>query len=597
MRLLRELDYVRQTLPTLLALRKVRPDSTDTVADVVEGVVDAHGSRIALLTDDEAMTYGELDRLANQVANHFAALGVRQGDVIALDMENRPLYVAIWYGLAKLGAVTALVNTNLTGAPLAHCLNVAEPAHIVLGNELAGRFESARDQLDRSCPIWTDGLAVPGGCDLLDALADVSDVRPDRAKREGLTAGSTDLFYIFTSGTTGLPKAAHFSHMRYLTTAIGAASALRFEPDDRQYVCLPLYHTAGGVMALGAALMSGASSALVPKFSAHRFWSDAVKFEATSFQYIGELMRYLVNTPRVPEEQQHRIEKCMGNGLRPEIWNEVSTRFGISRIVEFYGATEGNVALVNLDGTPGSVGRSPGWLRKLSGMHLVRFDVENEEVERGPDGFCIECRPGEVGEAIGRISQNQKVAIGHFEGYSDPSATEKKILRDVFEHGDAFFRTGDLLRYDDNDYFYFIDRIGDTFRWKGENVATTEVAEVMSVLPDVAEANVYGVAIPGTDGRAGMASIVPDGGPVDLARLYEATERDLPSYARPLFIRVRSKMEVTGTFKHRKVDLVNEGFDPSAISDDLYFRDSSAGAYTKLDDGLFQRINRGELRL
>jgi fatty-acyl-CoA synthase len=371
----------------------------------------------------------------------------------------------------------------------------------------------------------------------------------------------------------------------------GAAAAQRLTPDDRVYITLPLYHSAGGVMAAGAALLSGGSMVLTRKFSASRFWSDCVRYEATAFQYIGELCRYLLNSPSSPDERRHRVRVCIGNGLRPEVWGPFQSRFGIPRILEFYGATEGNVALMNFDGKVGAVGRLPGFMRRLLGVQLVKYDVAKDAHVRGADGFCVPCKPGEVGEAIGKISDRMR-----FEGYTSREATEKKVLRDVFQRGDAYFRTGDLLRCDAEDYVYFVDRIGDTFRWKGENVATSEVAEVIAVCPGVREANVYGVAIPGQDGRAGMAALVVDGG-FDPAQLAAHVARELPSYARPLFLRLQPELEVTGTFKHRKVDLVEEGFDPARVTDPVLFFDVERGAYVPLDGALHARILGGGVRI
>jgi fatty-acyl-CoA synthase len=260
-------------------------------------------------------------------------------------------------------------------------------------------------------------------------------------------------------------------------------------------------------------------------------------------------------------------------------------------VIEFYGATEGNVALLNLDGKPGAVGRLPGWLRRIAGVEVVRWDAAREEPVRNAEGFCLRCEAGEPGELIGRIS-----AVSRFEGYSNAAATEKKILRDVFERGDAYFRTGDLLRFDSAGYFYFVDRIGDTFRWKGENVATTEVAEVMSRVPGVREVNVYGVSVPGYEGRAGMAALVASD-ELDLAALREHIHAALPSYARPLFLRRVPSLDVTGTLKLRKVELVAEGFDPARVRDPLYLDDAASAAYVPLDAGRFAQIASGAVRL
>jgi fatty-acyl-CoA synthase len=337
--------------------------------------------------------------------------------------------------------------------------------------------------------------------------------------------------------------------------------------------------------------MSGGSIVIARKFSASQFWSDCVRHEVTTIQYIGELCRYLVNSPPHPEERRHRIRSAMGNGLRPDVWQAFQERFAIPRIVEFYGATEGNLALLNTSGRLGAVGQLPGFVRKRLGIELVRYDVESESLVRGPDGLCERCAPNEAGELLIQITGSTR-----FEGYTNSSASEKKILRDAFVKGDAYFRTGDLLRVDEDGFYYFVDRIGDTFRWKGENVATSEVAEVITVDPGIAEANVYGVAIPNQDGRAGMAALVVNSD-FDLERLSDAIHRGLAAYARPVFLRILPEMEITGTFKHRKVDLVREGFDPRQISDAIYFRDSAQGRYVPLDAALCDSILTGETRL
>jgi fatty-acyl-CoA synthase len=282
----------------------------------------------------------------------------------------------------------------------------------------------------------------------------------------------------------------------------------------------------------------------------------------------------------------------MGNGLRPEIWQAFKARFRIPGIIEFYGATEGNVSMVNFDGKVGAVGRIPGYMRRIIQTRLVKFDIENEHPVRNAKGFCIECKPDEAGEAIGKIDEQR----GRFEGYSKGTDTEKKILRDVFEKGDAWFRTGDLLKRDAQDYFYFIDRIGDTFRWKGENVATSEVAEAISIFPGIKEANVYGVKVPGTDGRAGMAALVT-ASPLDLTKFKAHLEKNLAAYARPIFLRIQGEIEVTGTFKHRKIELVKEGYDPRTVKDPLSFLDPVDSQYVALTPELYDRIVAGEIRL
>jgi fatty-acyl-CoA synthase len=371
---------------------------------------------------------------------------------------------------------------------------------------------------------------------------------------------------------------------------------MRTSERDRMYLTLPMYHSAGGVLAPGSCLTVGGSVYIREHFSTGHFWEDVVRQECTIFQYVGELCRYLVNAPPSEAEKHHHIRLCCGNGLRPDVWPAFAERFRIPQIREFYAATEGNVTIFNFDNTPGSVGRIPNWAAKRFPVKVVRFDFDREEPLRGPDGRCIECPPGEVGEILGEVVNDPSKPASRFEGYADRSETDRKILRDAFRPGDAWFRTGDLMKKDRLGYFYFVDRVGDTFRWKGENVATTQIAEMLTGVPGVKEANVYGVAVPGADGRAGMAAIVVD---QDFAwdELRRRIHAELPAYARPLFVRLLPQMEMTGTFKPRKVDLVREGFDPRATRDEIRFDTAASGGFELLTPALHARIVAGEVRL
>jgi len=589
---------VRSALPALrtgLAIRKLRFDGSDSAAGLVEQQAQRAPDAPAIRFEGRVLSYGELDAAASRVAHWARSQGIAQGDVVALFLENRPEYLILWLGLAKIGAAAALLNTHLRGGPLAHTLRVADAKLHLVGAELADAYTEARAALETAPPVFATGGGLAGAGDLDAALAAQPASRVGPEARAQLRTGDL-LFYIYTSGTTGLPKAARISHQRFLMVAQAFRVGCEITARDRVYVTLPLYHTAGTLCAAGMSLAAGATIVLRRRFSARHFWQDCVENGVTVFQYIGELCRYLLNAPIHPDEKRHRVRLCVGNGLRHEIWEPFQTRFGIPRILEFYGSTEGNVALSNLDGRPGAVGRVPWFLERLFPARLIRFDVESEAPVRGADGFCIPCLVGEVGEMIGRIPDDPKASLGRFEGYTQREATEQKILRDVFAPGDAWFRTGDLLRRDADGYYYFVDRIGDTFRWKGENVATNEVAEVLSVHPGVQEANVYGVPVPGADGRAGMAALVV-GAELSLDALYTHLEQQLPAYARPRFLRLQSAMEVTGTFKHRKLELVAQGFDPATISEPLYFADSEKRCFVPLGPGLYDRIQAGEIRL
>ncbi|HEY4125382.1 MAG TPA: long-chain-acyl-CoA synthetase, partial [Rhizomicrobium sp.] len=544
----------------------------------------------AIFFQDRVITYRQMDGWAARYARWGQAQGIGKGDVVALLMENRPEYLFAWLGLLKLGAIVALINTNLRGQPLAHCVSIAGAKHIVVGAELADVYREAAGFVSPALALWITDENGGGNLDI--ALAAASPAPFDRKAREGLLCRDK-AFYIFTSGTTGLPKAANISHLRGLFMMYGFAGGLGATSNDRMYNVLPLYHSSGGICAVGVAFTAGGALVLRRKFSVHEFWDDCYRYKPTFFQYIGELCRYLLNAPPNSHEQKHHLRAITGNGLRPEIWPHFQQRFAIPKIVEFYGATEGNVSMLNYDGKVGAVGRIPHYLRNVLTTRIVRFDIEHEMPVRNAEGFCVECAPNEAGEAIGQITHEPGK---DFEGYTKAADTQKKILHDVFEKGDSWFRTGDLMKQDELGYFYFVDRIGDTFRWKGENVATSEVSEALGVIPGVLEANIYGVSVPGMDGRAGMAALVVDGD-FKLEKLSQELSGSLPAYARPVFLRLLPQMEITGTFKQRKVDLVREGFDPAGIVDPLYVFDADSGRYERLTVELYHAIRDGGLRL
>jgi len=485
-----------------------------------------------------------------------------------------------------------LINTHLRGAALAHSIALSGARHVIVGEELADLYREAEANLDPRPTAWSDAGSGTGMMDLNSTLRSLPSLPAPRVWRDGIRCKDR-AFYIYTSGTTGLPKASNFTHLRLLYMMHGFAGALNAKASDRMYNVLPLYHSAGGVCALGPALLTGGSVILRRKFSVHEFWQDVHRYEATLFQYIGEICRYLLNAPTARFEHDHKLRAITGNGLRPEIWTLFQQRFAIPRIVEFYGATEGNVSMLNYDGKVGAVGRLPFYMRGLVKTRIVKFDIEREVPVRGSDGRCIECETDEVGEVIGQISAEPGRT---FDGYSTKADTDKKVLRDVFQAGDSWFRTGDLMRRDRQGYFYFVDRIGDTFRWKGENVATSEVAEALSVVAGVKESIVYGVAVPGTDGRAGMAALVITSG-FDIAKLAAALSQSLPSYARPVFVRLLPEIETTGTFKQRKGDLVKAGFDPSQVRDPIFWFDPATQHYEALSDDVYAAIVSGQIKL
>ncbi|MGZ5927272.1 MAG: long-chain-acyl-CoA synthetase [Rhizomicrobium sp.] len=541
---------------------------------VVEELGARFGPAPALIGPDRTWSHAQLAARANRYARWALAQGIAKGDTVALLLGNCPDYLAIWLGITRIGGLAALINTNLSGEALAHCLRVAEPRHIIAGESLA-------DGLVPATPVWRHGEEFSR---LIDGLSGASLTE----KEQRAVSLNDPALLIYTSGTTGLPKAAYVSHRRVMNWTHWFAGMTNAGPQDRLYNCLPMYHSVGGVVATGAALLNGGAVIIREKFSASRFWQDVADSGATIFQYIGELCRYLLASPQAPTP--HGLRLAVGNGLSADIWEAFQSRFAIPQILEFYAATEGNFSLYNAEGKIGAIGRIPPFLAHRFPTAIVKFDDAAGLPARGPDGLCVPVARGEAGEAIGKIAGG----AARFEGYTDAAASEKKILRDVFKPGDAWVRSGDLMRQDAKGFFYFLDRIGDTFRWKGENVATTEVAAAAAAASGVRSACVYGVAVPGANGRCGMAALEVEPG-FDPAAFRAHMASRLPAYARPLFLRIVDSLAVTETFKQKKQLLAQQGFDPAVIADPL-FADCGTG-FLPLDGTLYARISSGLIRL
>lgn len=576
------------------ALEKTEPIAANpgrTLPVLIDDLADAFGEAAALLTDTECVSYRDLAQKCRRYARWALRQGLARGDVVCLMMANCPDYMAIWLGLTRVGVTVALVNTNLVGEQLAHCIRIAAPGVIIVGEEYTEILAATLSVIAPQPRCWVHGGAASGFSRIDPAIQPLpcEPLQPAECPPPSIADRA---LYIYTSGTTGLPKAAHVSHFRLMQWSHWFAGMMDTRPTDRMYNCLPMYHSIGGIVATGAVLVNGGSVLIRPHFSAGHFWDDVAGGNCTLFQYIGELCRYLVNSPPHPRETDHRLRLCCGNGLRPDIWQSFQQRFHIPQILEFYAATEASFSLYNCEGMPGAIGRIPGFLAHRFPVALVELDRDTSEPLRNADGFCVRCPVGESGEAIGEISTGS----GRFEGYTDDNASEKKVLRNVFTVGDAWFRTGDLMRKDKRGFFYFVDRIGDTFRWKGENVSTTELAAAIAAAPGVAEAESYGVPVPGAEGRAGMAAITV-AEDFDLAVFRRHLVERLPDYARPLFLRICGAIETTATFKPKKQQLAREAYDPDLTADPIYFDDRARGAFVILDAALYDRIQHGELRL
>jgi citronellyl-CoA synthetase len=559
----------------------------------------AQGNELFCMFEGKQMSWREFDQRSNQVANLFKSLNIQRGDSIAFFMDNRLENLTHSLGIVKLGAICSFINTSLTDNPLKHCINLVHSKKIIFGEELMDAINQIRSELpytkddylfvpdnyegrvNRPCPEWAT--------DMSQLLAE----QPDIDLQETADIQLKDIaYYIFTSGTTGLPKASIITHDRWLRMGTGFASGgFKLEPGDRIYVALPLYHSSAQFIGYGAALKGGVSIFLRRKFSASNWVDEARKYQTNCFVYIGEVCRYLMDTPERPDDHTVPVTKVVGNGLRPDIWMEFKKRFGIERVGEFYGASEGNAGCVNLFNRDKTIGF-------CTAPHaLIEYDIMEDKIVLDQNGFCKKVRKGEPGLMIAEITSKAR-----FDGYSNKEASEKKIMRNVFKQGDQYFNTGDLLRQVDVGFAFglphyeFVDRVGDTFRWKGENVSTNEIGEILNQHTDVIMSNVYGVEIPGTDGRAGMAALtLKDQNQFDVKSFSALVKNKIPSYAQPLFLRILPEMETTGTHKLMKGTLREQAYHLDQVEGDaIYVLKPKALEYTLLDDEFYKDIVNGK---
>lgn len=557
-------------------------------------LADRFESAPALRDSNVTLSYRALADRINRYARWARAEHLEPGETACLLMDNCAEYLAIWLGLTRAGITVALLNTNLTGEALAHSVRIVSPRVIIAGAEYGDRIGDIRPLLNGAITCWLHGNAPACRSPSIDQVVSSLPSHPLDADECPLPSLKDRALYIYTSGTTGLPKAAIVSHFRVMQWTHWFCGLMAITPQDCMYDCLPLYHSVGGVVAAGAPLVAGATVVLRERFSASRFWGDVTEERCTLFQYIGELCRYLLANPSQEDETRHGIRLACGNGLREDVWIPFQNRFRIPHILEYYASTEGNVSLYNCEGKPGSIGRVPPMLAHRYPIAIVRTDPTTNEPVRDEHGRCIRCGPNETGEALGQILADPEHAQSAFEGYVDTRANGAKVLRDVLTEGDSWYRTGDLMRRDAKGFHYFVDRIGDTFRWKGENVSTTEVASILSRCRGVLDAAVYGVKVPGTEGRAGMAALVV-GATFDIDEFRRQVAIRLPRYARPLLLRIVPTLNRTGTFKLQTRKLADQGCDPRLIDDAIYFDSQADGRYVTLDGTLLDHFLAGQL--
>lgn len=593
-----------KTIPDLLSLNKglfglatLKPESRLSIGRVLERWAQKAPERIAVRYDEQSWTYAEFNSWVNRLAASFSAYGVRSGDSVAILSTNCPMQLACVAATVKLGAIAGMLNYNQRGDTLSHSIGLVRPRLLVLNSDCLDGLESTPYTPAQQADIRFFWFAGDNAQSLSIAAAPEGyiNLTRDSGRRRSVNPISTlqvrakqPCYYIFTSGTTGLPKASVMTHYRWLASMAGVGSAtLRLKSDDIFYCCLPLYHNNALTVAWSCVLSAGATLAIDRKFSASQFWQRIRDYDATAFTYIGELLRYLLNRDDCPQDQNHRVRLITGNGLRPEIWTQFQNRFGIERIYEFYGASESNIAFINAFGVSETAGFSP------MPFAIVEFDANTDEPVKDVKGHLKRVKKGGVGLLISEISERRP-----FDGYTDPAAGEKKLLRNVFKRGDCYFNTGDLVRDQGLRHIQFVDRVGDTFRWKGENVATTEVEGALTRFSSIEHGAVYGVTLSGCDGRAGMAAVtLKQGATLDTKALATHLCALLPAYAVPVFLRIQPEQETTGTFKYRKVELKLEGFNPAKVSQPLYVLRDRCTGYERLDADIYASLQRGDIKL
>ena len=589
----RVISDVARALPVVLA-KLPESDEAASLGLVLEETVARHPDNIMIIFEDREITWGEFNQLTNQLARALLDRDVVRGDCVAVIMENRIEMLVAIMACQKIGAIAGMVNPALTGAQLAHCINITDSVKCLAGEEI---FQSVLDvcpdlKMADSDILWVadtrEGTAPEAMEDIMPALISYSTDNLEETK--AVLAGDTG-FYIFTSGTTGMPKAAKVGQRRILAAGSSFSKVgVRAKPSDRMYLCLPLFHGTGFVCGVNSAIFSGASMVLRRKFSASAFWPEVQKYGCTIFFYVGELCRYLVTQPPCPEEKNNPLDRVFGNGLRPDVWDEFKNRFGIDRVCEFYGASEGNVSFINAFNKDKTIGYCPG------NIILVEYDIVNDEIVLDDNGKLIQVEPGQPGLLLAEIDDRFR-----FDGYTDKAATDTKILRDVLQTGDAWFNTGDLITEIDvgfamgKPHYQFVDRIGDTFRWRSENVSTNEVGEIINANEQVEIANVYGVDVPAAEGKAGMVSLaLKDGVSFDSADFSKFVCDKLPHFAQPVFVRIQADLDTTGTFKLVKGELRKQAYNLTEVGDDaIYVMLPKTNEYKLLDQSTYETIKSG----
>ena len=560
---------------------------------IVEESAQKYHDKIAIKFEETELTYKEFNELVNRYTHYFLSLGLKKGDIVAILMTNRTELLIIISAVSKIGAISSIINTSLLGKSLIHAINTTPGKYVIVGSEIIDLFNSVRLNLD--LPADQKFLFSPenDSIPLPEGYIDLSSIIQDYPTHNPSTTNSVktmDTFaYVFTSGTTGLPKAAVRTHYGMFGGAYSYGLLMTsMKPEDTIYIPLPFFHTTALSVAWPAAFSGGAAVAIGRKFSVSQFWDEIRRYNATMFAYVGEMCSYLMNQPPNPNDQNHSIRAIIGNGLRYELWKDFKERFNIDFIGEFYGQSEVPAVFINLLNFDCTLGMCS------SPFAIVKYDFIEGKPIRNENGFMEKVNPGDVGLLL-FVSKGSTI----FPGYIDKKATESKLLHNVFTEGDIWINTGDVLRDQGCSHAQFYDRLGDTYRWKGNNVSTTEVEKILNSFKDISISCTYGVKIPGTSGRAGMSSIVISGAfeAFDLKGLYDHLNKNLPSYAIPIFLRFKISLEATPTLKLKKFKLKKEEYNLNLIENDpIYVMLPNKSEFCRLTEDIYDNIQNQNIR-
>jgi len=591
------LSVILGIYPVARFLLKSRKDTNKNYPLFFEHMACQFADNTLIKFHNASYTYREFNERCNQIAHYLVEHGIESGDVVALYMENRPEYLLYLTAISKTGATAALVNNSQTHKVLLHSINLVSPKAIISGEEVIQNICDVKSEITTQLPLYivpdadSDWAKNNNDHSFVDIHEEtLNGPRQNLARSQDIKAESPAL-YVYTSGTTGLPKASIQSHNKIVRTSVALGMVTSgIKETDTLYCCLPFYHATAFYMCWSTAVANGATTAIRRKFSASNFWSDIHRFDATVFIYIGELCRYLLNQEPTEQENNHNIRMVIGNGLRPELWDEFQQRFRVDRINEFYGSSEGNVSCLNLFNQKQTMGFCVG-------PHaIVKLDIDTEEPLRDSNGYLIKTALGEPGLLLGKIT-----ALAAFEGYTDKEKNASKIITDAFHKGDKWFNTGDIVKNLGFRHLQFVDRSGDTFRWKGENVSTGEVEMIANLFPGIAECVAYGVEIPNTNGRAGMVAVIPkdSGAELDTDAFYAFLKSELPSYAVPIFIRTLSSVDATGTFKYQRSRLKQQSYLVDSFehkADKAYVALPGTNSYQVVDANIIEGIKNNQYR-